>query len=164
MWKIWWAHYNASKWQMEFNSAFKGINRTICCVLLMLIFILVLSSCMFSFFQFTFPQMFFYHCFQWCIVVHLPAFLFNFIRTSSAISSYSGHISIQPPLIYAVSLIFFTASFYFPGITFFHFSPSLAFSSQFSYMRFVFYITSCTTSSATTVQNIDPPSPHMNLW
>jgi len=22
-WKIWWAHNNASRWQMEFNSAFK---------------------------------------------------------------------------------------------------------------------------------------------
>ena len=25
-WKIWWAPNNASKWQMEFNSAFKGLN------------------------------------------------------------------------------------------------------------------------------------------
>jgi len=25
-WKIWWAPNNASKWQMGFNSAFKGLN------------------------------------------------------------------------------------------------------------------------------------------
>jgi hypothetical protein len=25
MWKKWWTHNNASKWQMEFNSAFKGL-------------------------------------------------------------------------------------------------------------------------------------------
>jgi len=25
MWRIWWAHNNASKWQMEFNSALKGL-------------------------------------------------------------------------------------------------------------------------------------------
>ena len=24
-WKIWWAHNNASRWQMRFNSAFKGL-------------------------------------------------------------------------------------------------------------------------------------------
>ena len=28
-WRIWWAPNNASKWQMGFNSAFKGLNR--CC-------------------------------------------------------------------------------------------------------------------------------------
>ena len=27
-WKIWWAPNNVSKWQMEFNSAFKGLNFT----------------------------------------------------------------------------------------------------------------------------------------
>jgi len=26
-WRIWWAHNNASKWQMGFNSAFEGLNR-----------------------------------------------------------------------------------------------------------------------------------------
>jgi hypothetical protein len=25
MWKLWWAPNNASKWQMGFNSAFKGL-------------------------------------------------------------------------------------------------------------------------------------------
>ena len=25
MWKIWWAPNNASKWQLEFNLAFKGL-------------------------------------------------------------------------------------------------------------------------------------------
>jgi hypothetical protein len=28
MWRIWWAPNNASKWQMGFNSAFKGLKRT----------------------------------------------------------------------------------------------------------------------------------------
>ena len=28
-WKIWWASNNASKWQMGFNSAFKGLRKTI---------------------------------------------------------------------------------------------------------------------------------------
>jgi len=26
-WKIWWAPNNASKWQVGFNSAFKGLNK-----------------------------------------------------------------------------------------------------------------------------------------
>ena len=29
-WKIWWAPNNASKWQMGFNSAFKGLSRLHC--------------------------------------------------------------------------------------------------------------------------------------
>jgi len=28
MWRIWWAPNNASKWQVGFNSAFKGLNYT----------------------------------------------------------------------------------------------------------------------------------------
>ena len=28
-WRIWWAPNNASKWQMGFNSAFRGLNRTV---------------------------------------------------------------------------------------------------------------------------------------
>jgi hypothetical protein len=30
MWKIWWASNNASKWQMGFNSAFKGLTGRVC--------------------------------------------------------------------------------------------------------------------------------------
>jgi hypothetical protein len=30
MWRIWWAHYNASKWQIGFNLAFKGLIEDIC--------------------------------------------------------------------------------------------------------------------------------------
>jgi len=33
-WRIWWAPNNASKWQMGFNSAFKGLNRPCICHLL----------------------------------------------------------------------------------------------------------------------------------
>ena len=29
-WRIWWAPNNARKWQMGFNSAFKGLNKKIC--------------------------------------------------------------------------------------------------------------------------------------
>ena len=29
MWRIWWAPNNASRWQMEINSTFKGLNRLI---------------------------------------------------------------------------------------------------------------------------------------
>jgi len=28
-WKIWWAPNNASRWQMGFNLAFKGLRKTI---------------------------------------------------------------------------------------------------------------------------------------
>jgi hypothetical protein len=28
-WRIWWAPTNANKWQIGFNSAFKGLNRTV---------------------------------------------------------------------------------------------------------------------------------------
>ena len=33
-WKIWWAPNNASRWQMGFNSAFKGLNQTDICFIL----------------------------------------------------------------------------------------------------------------------------------
>jgi hypothetical protein len=74
------------------------------------------------------------------ITMHLPVFFFNFIDTSSAISSDSGHICVPPPLIHTVFINFLTASFYFYGIKLSQFSPSFAFSSQFSYLCFVFYI------------------------
>ena len=74
------------------------------------------------------------------ITVHLPAFFFNFIGRSSPISSDSGHISVPPPLIHTVVINFLTASFYLCGIKLSQFSSSFAFSSQFSYLYFVFYI------------------------
>jgi len=74
------------------------------------------------------------------MAMHMPAFFFNFIGTSCTISSDSGHISIPPSHIQTVFINFLTASFYFPGIKFSQFSPSFAFSSQFSYLCFVFYI------------------------
>jgi hypothetical protein len=95
------------------------------------------------------------------ITVHLPAFYFNLIGTSSAISSDSGHISVPPSLIHTVFYWFFTLSFCFPGIKFSQFTPPFAFSSQFSYMCFVFYITFFSTSSAATVQYIHPQS---HVW
>jgi len=33
-WKIWWAPNNASRWQMGFNSAFKGLKCYICSIAL----------------------------------------------------------------------------------------------------------------------------------
>jgi hypothetical protein len=30
MWRIWWAPNNANKWQMRFNSAFKGLMYSMC--------------------------------------------------------------------------------------------------------------------------------------
>jgi len=35
-WKIWWAHNNASRWQMGFNSAFRGLKRVHICYAFML--------------------------------------------------------------------------------------------------------------------------------
>ena len=52
------------------------------------------------------------------ITMHMHAFFFNFIDTSCAISSDSGHISIPPSLIHTVFINFLTASIYFPGIKF----------------------------------------------
>jgi hypothetical protein len=31
MWRIWWAPNNASRWQMGFNSVFKGLSKHNCC-------------------------------------------------------------------------------------------------------------------------------------
>jgi hypothetical protein len=45
--------------------------------------------------------------------VHLPAFFFNFIGTSSAISSDSGHIFIPSSLIHTVLIDFFHCFFLF---------------------------------------------------
>jgi len=107
-------------------------------------------TCMFSVFQLTVPQVCFYHACSSAlfvlltasgsITVHLPSFFFNFIGTSSAICSDSGHISVPPPVIHTVFINFLTASFYLCVIKFSQFSSSFAFSSQFSYLYFVFYI------------------------
>ena len=130
---------------------------------------------MFSFFQLTFPKMCFYRCLicalfvlltaSVSITVHLPAFIFNIISTSSTISSDSKHISIPPSLIHTIFIDFFHCFLFlfFSGIKFLHFVPPFAFSSQFPYMRFVFYIIISPTSSATTVQYIDPHSPYIEL-
>jgi hypothetical protein len=47
-WRIWWAPNNASKWQMGFNSAFKGLNGIFCLICLMSIrdVMLVYESCL----------------------------------------------------------------------------------------------------------------------
>ena len=45
------------------------------------------------------------------IAMHMSAFFFNFIGTSCATSSDSGHISIPPSLIQTVFINFLTASF-----------------------------------------------------
>jgi hypothetical protein len=42
-WRIWWAHNNASKWQMGFNSAFKGLRIFSTCVLVFCVASLVWS-------------------------------------------------------------------------------------------------------------------------
>jgi hypothetical protein len=71
-------------------------------------------------------------------------------------------ISLPSSLIHTIFINFFTTSFSFAGIKFSQFSPHSAFSSQFSYMCFVYFITSFSTS-ATTVRFIDPQSPYLNL-
>jgi len=50
-WRIWWAPNNASRWQMGFNSAFKGLNVTVCvcvcvCVCVRVCLCVCLSVCL----------------------------------------------------------------------------------------------------------------------